>query len=114
MKCGADQSKFESELTKYMSGKSEKIIPENVIDHLIDLINDQEFQAKSISDLVTLNILASNLSSKSCSSASLKKLKDDYKLYNDFSKPEVRLSALKSGPIPYPWCLSPLVYFTRE
>ena len=71
-----DNGKFEKDLVTYVDKQKDSTIPTAVIAHLVDIINDVAIVPNSILDLVTLNILASNVGVKSAiksSQASLDK-----------------------------------------
>ena len=71
----ADSGKFESDLGKYMDKKKEEEVPDHVVQILIDFINTEECNPKSLLDLVTMNILASILGVKSAVDYSLTLIK---------------------------------------
>jgi hypothetical protein len=60
-----DLGKFEADIGKYLEKKSEETVPTNVVQMLIDFINVEQCEAQSLSDVVTLHVLGSNLSVKS-------------------------------------------------
>ncbi|KAH8801704.1 hypothetical protein F5884DRAFT_524900 [Xylogone sp. PMI_703] len=61
----SEVSKFEDNLVKYMEKASEDAVPDRIVCLLISFINEEKFQADSLHDLITLNILASNVGAKS-------------------------------------------------
>lgn len=71
----ADLGKFENELVKFVDKKSEEELPDNVIQMLVDIINEESCESNSAIDLVGLNILGSNLGYKSAVDYSLQELK---------------------------------------
>jgi len=60
-----DNGKFEKDIQTYTEKKNDKTVPNEVIRHMVCLINDLPISPSSILDLVTLNILASNVGVKS-------------------------------------------------
>ncbi|KAH8599805.1 hypothetical protein B0O99DRAFT_737086 [Bisporella sp. PMI_857] len=65
-----DNIKFEKDAVAYINLKKEDVLPDLVIGDLIDLINEIPLSYRSLHDLVTLNILAFNVSAKSAVNAS--------------------------------------------
>ena len=74
-----DNGKFEAELIKFVDKKKEKALPNQVIQYLVDLINDEGVSSRDLLDLVTLNILASNMAVKSVMASSLKLVEEEGK-----------------------------------
>lgn len=70
-----DAGKFEADVGKYLEKKSEEACPNNVVEMLIDFINTESCNAKTLLDLVTMNVLASSLGVKSAGEYSLNHLK---------------------------------------
>lgn len=66
-----DCGKFEKDVQGYADKKNDKILPDEVIRHLINIINDTPIGASSVLDLVTLNILANSVGVKSAVKSSL-------------------------------------------
>jgi len=60
-----DNGKFEKDIQAYTDKKNEKTIPNEVIRYLVCIVNDVPISPSSILDLITLNILASNVGVKS-------------------------------------------------
>lgn len=60
-----DNGKFEKDIQAYTDKKNDKTVPNEVVRHLVCIINDVPISPSSILDLVTLNILASNVGVKS-------------------------------------------------
>lgn len=62
---------FEENLLKYMENTSEDTVPERIIEFLVSFINEEKFFTENLHDLITLNILASNIGAKSVMESSL-------------------------------------------
>jgi hypothetical protein len=66
-----EAGKFEADVVKYMDKKPEDVVPDRVIEMLVDYINHEGYTCRDLLDEVTLNILASNTGSKSAGDCSL-------------------------------------------
>jgi len=71
----ADSNKFEADLIKYADKKKEEQLPEHIIAMLIQFINEESCDYKTVFDLVLLNILAFTLGAKSACEYSMGQLK---------------------------------------
>lgn len=58
-----------------MDKKKEDVVPDRVVEMLVEFINREQYTCSDILDEVTLNILASNTGSKSAGDYSLSRLK---------------------------------------
>ena len=70
-----DSSKFEGDIIKLLDKKSEESVPNDVVQMLVDFINTEKCAGRTLLDVVSLNILASNLGVKSAVEFSLNLLK---------------------------------------
>jgi hypothetical protein len=97
----AEAGKFEADIGKYLEKKSEETVPNNVVEMLIDFINTEECNARTLLDLVTLNVLASNLGVKSMGEVYLSLLKKhevDYRIgYHELT--QMCVTVLLSGKV---------------
>ena len=78
-----DLSKFEADIIKLLDKKSEESVPNEVVQMLVDFINYEKCDGRTLLDVVSLNILASNLGVKSAVEFSLNLLKNhvlDYQM----------------------------------
>ena len=71
----ADSSKFEADIVKLLDKKSEVAVPNNVVQMLVDFINSEGCDARTLLDVACMNILASSLAVKSAVDFSLGLLK---------------------------------------
>jgi len=97
----SDSSKFEGDIVKLLDKKSEEALPNNVIQMLVDFINTEKSDSRTLLDLVTLNILASNLGVKSAVEYSLNQLKRwevDYRI-NAGELTEICLAVMESNKV---------------
>jgi hypothetical protein len=71
----ADSSKFEADIVKLLDKKSEEAVPNDVVQMLVDFINTERCDGRTLLDVVSMGILASNLGVKSAVEYSLNLLK---------------------------------------
>lgn len=71
-----DCGKFEKDIQSYADKKNDTMVPDYVIQMLIDCVNEKPIAARKVLDLVTLNIAANNVGVKSVVKKSQKMLDD--------------------------------------
>ncbi|RFU27256.1 hypothetical protein B7463_g9071, partial [Scytalidium lignicola] len=71
----SEVGKFEETLVKYMEKASEDAVPDRIVGFLVSFINEEKIHAENLHDLITLNILASNVCAKSVVEYSMAEIK---------------------------------------